>query len=71
MLKNQSYMKFHLKIGANSLNKQLIKALKKMFGDKEIEISVKEALDETDDYRFRPSTNATMVEEPLNSEDSK
>ena len=53
-----------IRINANDLNEKVIKAIKEMFGNREIEINVTEAMSETD-YLFNSPANAKILEERI------
>ncbi|MCK4663030.1 MAG: hypothetical protein KAT68_09210 [Bacteroidales bacterium] len=57
-----------IKINAQDINENIMRSIKAMFGNKEIEINISEALDDTD-YLFRSVTNKKLLEERMKNAD--
>jgi antitoxin YefM len=58
-----------IRINANDINENIIASIKSMFKNKEIEINISEAMDDTD-YLFASSENRRILEERMKNVDS-
>ncbi len=58
-----------IRINANDINENIIASIKKMFKNKEIEIVISEAYDDTD-YLFSSPENRRILEERMKNVDN-
>ena len=58
-----------IRINANDINENIVASIKRMFKNKEIEINIYEAIDDTD-YLFASPENRRIIEERMKNVDS-
>ncbi len=57
-----------IRINANDINENIIISIKQMFKNKDIEITISEAIDDTE-YLFASSSNKKILEERMKNAD--
>ncbi len=58
-----------IRINANDINENIVASIKRMFKNKEIEINISEAIDDTD-YLFASQENRRIIEERMKNVDN-